>query len=163
MARAKFEFLRESVFKVIPPANCQNAPPIETSLDEKVEVCFVWASIATHIAVESEQLCGLDIIIDAAPGIWNKEVMNTVIVSDRLASVTETVDDLDITQWNRRPSVEGYPAIVLDLWFGAPSIDQGFSSSHSYFQKFYELGICWLLAQMGQIVNRDFELISRAL
>ncbi len=64
--------------------------------------------------------------------------MRTLIVSNRL-TVDPEVLETEIVSWDDRPSVEGFPLVVLDLHFGESSAD-GFVKIDTPSHRFYELG-----------------------
>ena len=64
--------------------------------------------------------------------------MKTVIVSDRLR-LDSPLWDVDIVPWSSRPAIEGYPAVVLDLYFGEAA-EEGFYPLDKVPCNFYELG-----------------------
>ena len=64
--------------------------------------------------------------------------MRTLIVSNRL-SVDPDVLETEIVGWDNRPSVEGFPLVVLDLYFGEPSAE-GFVKIDNAYPRFFELG-----------------------
>ena len=64
--------------------------------------------------------------------------MKTVIVSDRLR-LDSPLWDVDIVPWSSRPAIEGYPAVVLVLYFGEAA-EEGFYPLGKVPCNFYELG-----------------------
>lgn len=64
--------------------------------------------------------------------------LKTLIVSDRL-KVEYPIHETKIVCWDERPSVEAFPLVVLDLYFGDPTGD-GFVRIGTDQPRFYELG-----------------------
>ena len=86
--------------------------------------------------------------------------MKTLIVSDRL-NIDHLPYDTEVVTWDERPSVEGFPLVVLDLYFGDPT-DEGFVKIDHEYHRFYEMGaevaLCLkadgiVIACMGPIAN----------
>jgi len=64
--------------------------------------------------------------------------MKTLIVSNRL-KLAHPVSKTDIVSWDKRPSVEAYPVVILDINFGEPS-EEGFARITNGSPRFYEMG-----------------------
>lgn len=64
--------------------------------------------------------------------------MKTLIVSDRLKPAYPVLET-EVVSWDKRPSVEAYSIVVLDLYFGEPS-DQGYVIMGTDSARFYEMG-----------------------
>ena len=64
--------------------------------------------------------------------------MKTLIVSDRL-ELESTPHEVALFSWYDRPSVKGYPLVILDLYFGDPTTD-GYVKINDDDHRFYEMG-----------------------
>ena len=64
--------------------------------------------------------------------------MKTLVVSDRL-KLESPPRDVDLIAWRQRPSVEGYPLVILDLYFGDPT-GVGYVEINDDRHRFYEMG-----------------------
>ena len=64
--------------------------------------------------------------------------MPTIIVSDRL-NFSPDLPDVQIAHWDNRPSIEGYPIVGLDLYFGEATVE-GFYPLGRRHRYFYEMG-----------------------
>jgi len=60
------------------------------------------------------------------------------VVSDRL-DIESPIGDAAVVAWGDRPSVEAFPLVVLDLYFGDPTVD-GYARIGTARPRFYELG-----------------------